>query len=93
MKKFLVFSLIMGAMAFVVPSVEAKSSTAAVAAEPQIRVQIGRNNRNRRRSYVTTRIVRVGRARYRETYRVTYRPNGTVRTRLISRVRIGGIRY
>lgn len=80
-----------GAMAFVVPSIEAKSTVATVAAEPQINVQIGRNNR--RRSYTTTRIVRVGRARYRETYRVTYLPNGRTRSRLISRVRVGGIRY
>ncbi len=82
----------MSAVAFV-PSVEAKSSNAATnnAGEPQINVQIGRQNRryNRRAVRTYTRNVRVGRQLYRETYRVVYRANGTTRTQLISRVRIG----
>jgi hypothetical protein len=67
----------------------------ASSAAPQITVQIGRGNRrinrraNRRAVRTYTRNVRRGRAVYRETYRVVYRPNGTTRTRLISRVRIG----
>jgi len=96
MKKFLVFSLMFGAMAFVVPSVEAKTGAASVAAGPQIQVQIGQNRRNRRyyRRVVTrTRITRVGRATYRETYRITYLPNGRTRTQIVSRVRVGGRRY
>lgn len=102
MKKFLVFSLLLGTMAFAVPSVEAKSSAATSAADPQINVQIGRNrNRNRyryrrmRRVVTTTRITRVGRYRYRETIRTTYLPNGRTSTQVISRVRLvgRGIRY
>ncbi len=99
MRKFLVFSLMLGAMAFVVPSIEAKTAATAVAADPQINVQIGRNrNRNRRirRVVTTTRITRVGRYRYRETIRTTYLPNGRTRTQVISRVRLAGgraIRY
>ncbi|MEK7854481.1 MAG: hypothetical protein AAB288_00200 [Acidobacteriota bacterium] len=94
MKKFLIFSAMLGAMAFAVPSVEAKS-TASASADPQIRVQIGpqRNRRviNRRvRTVTRTRITRIGRYRYRETIRVTYLPNGRTRTQVISRTRIGG---
>ncbi len=100
MKKIISLSLLLLSAVAFVPSAEAKSSnannsTVNYAAEPQIRVQIGpnrqRNNQryNRRRVVTQTRNVRVGRQRYRETYRVTYLPNGRTRTRLISRVRIG----
>lgn len=41
------------------------------------------------RTYTTTRIVFIGRQRYRETIRVTQLPNGRTRTQVISRVRIG----
>ena len=74
---------------FIPVSAEAKTSGAAEAADPQIRVRIGNNRRRYRRSYTTTRITRIGRYRYRETIRVTYLPNGRTRTRVISRVRIG----
>ncbi len=95
MKKFLALAILsMSAVAFV-PSVEAKSSNAAANAvgEPQINVQIGPNRRrnNRRAVRTYTRNVRVGRQLYRETYRVVYRANGTTRTRLVSRVRIGRV--
>lgn len=98
MKKFLVFSLMVGAMAFVVPSAEAKTAAASVTADPQMRVQIGQNRRNNRynrrvRIVTRTRITRIGRSTYRETYRITYFANGRTRTQVISRVRIGGIRY
>lgn len=96
MKKFLALAILSVSAAAFVPSVEAKSSNAATntVSEPQIRVQIGssRNRYNRRRAVRTyTRNVRVGRQLYRETYRVVYRPNGTTRTQLVSRVRIGRI--
>lgn len=98
MKKFLALAvLLMSAVAFV-PSVEAKlnSATANTVSEPQIRVQIGQNRRGRynqqRRAVRTyTRNVRVGRQLYRKTYRVTYRANGSTRTQLLSRVRIGRV--
>jgi hypothetical protein len=82
----------MSAVVFV-PSVEAKSSKAKANSviESQINVQIGPNRRpyNRREVRTYTRNIRVGRQFYRETYRVVYRPNGTTRTQLISRVRVG----
>lgn len=92
MKKLLVTAILsISAVAFV-PSIEAKSTNTAsnAVSEPQIRVQIGPNRRrnNVRRVVTQTRNVRVGRRLYRETYRVTYRPNGTTRTQLISRVLI-----
>ena len=96
MKKFLALAILsMSAVAFV-PSVEAKSSNAAAnnIGAPQINVQIGQNRRryNQRRAVRTyTRNVRVGRQLYRETYRVVYRANGTTRTQLVSRVRIGRV--
>lgn len=91
MKKFLVTAILSVSAAAFVPSIEAKSTNATSNAvnEPQIRVQIGPNRRNNVRRVVTqTRNVRVGRRLYRETYRVVYRPNGTTRTQLISRVLI-----
>ncbi len=93
MKKLIVLSLLLGAMVFTVPVAEAKTSNAAVASDPQIRVRIGRNRGNNRygrrvRVVTQTRIVRDGRRVYRETYRITYLPNGRTRIKVISRVRI-----
>jgi hypothetical protein len=93
MKKLIALALISGTLAFTVPAAEASSSGSPAVGDPQIRVQIGRN-RNRRwnrrvRTVVTTRVTRVGRYRYRETIRTTYLPNGTTRTQVISRVRLG----
>lgn len=94
MKKLLTISALLGSLIIFAPSQEAKAASAANVAEPQVRIQIGRNNRQwrNRRTTVQTRIVRRGFATYRETYRVTYMPNGRTRTQLISRVRIGGRR-
>ena len=44
---------------------------------------------NRRRTVTRARYVRYGRRLYRETYLVTYWPNGRTNTRLISRQRVG----
>src|SRR5215216_7399027 len=44
---------------------------------------------NRRRTVTRSRYVRYGRRLYRETYLVTYWPNGRTDTRLISRQRVG----
>ena len=93
MKKFLILSLMLGTMVFVVPSVEAKTASTAITA-PQVRIQIGRRNRhnrrwNRHRRVVTTTRVRwIGRTRYRETIRRTYWPNGRVTMQVINRVRV-----
>jgi hypothetical protein len=54
-------------------------------------VQWRRNNRwgrNRARVTTQTRLVRVGRRVYRETYQVRYLPNGRTQTSLVSRVRV-----
>ena len=45
-------------------------------------------NRRRMRAVTRSRVVRVGRRVYRETYLVRYLPNGLTDTRLISRIRI-----
>ena len=95
MKKLLAMSLLVGAGMFALPSGEANAATTAVSA-PQIRVQIGGNNRNRRwnnrtrRVVTSTRITGFGRNRYRETIRTTYLPNGRTRVQVISRTRVGG---
>jgi hypothetical protein len=94
MKKFLVFSAMLGAMAFAVPSVEAKTASTTAAAGEQLTLtsytQPRRNRWNRRvRTVTTTRVTRVGRYRYRETIRTTYLPNGRTRTQVINRVRVG----
>jgi hypothetical protein len=47
------------------------------------------NRRYNRRSVTRSRLVRYGRRLYRETYLVTYWPNGRTNTRLISRTRVG----
>ncbi len=66
-----------------------KNVTIAANASPQWeRDRRGRRAINRRRSVTRTRVVRVGRRLYRETYIVRYLPNGRVHTQLISRVRI-----
>lgn len=92
MKKLILSALILGTSIVLVPSIEAKTTATNMKADPQIRVQIGRNNRRRyrrARTVTTTRITRVGMWRYRETIRVTYLPNGTTRTTVISRQRLG----
>ncbi len=93
MKKLLALAILSLSSVAFVSTVEAKSSNAAAnsVVEPQIRVQIGQNGRgnNRRAVRTYTRNVRVGRQLFRETYRVIYRANGTTRTQLVSRVRVG----
>ena len=99
-KGFLGIALALVSMGFVA-SAEAKttgSSTLAANAAPQWqRDRYGdrrydrRNDRSygRRRTVTQSRYVRYGRRLYRETYLVTYWPNGRTNTRLISRQRVG----
>lgn len=47
-----------------------------------------RRNWNGARTYYESRYVRYGWRVYRETYRVKYLPNGRVKTKLVSRVRV-----
>ena len=100
MKRVLGLILALSSMGFVV-SADAKTtngshenSTIAASSAPQW--QRDRNGRrydrrynNRRRSVTRSRLVRYGRRLYRETYVVTYWPNGRTDTRLISRTRVG----
>jgi len=89
MRKLLVLSLMLVASVIAIPSVEAKTTAVTAAAGPQIRVQIGGRQRNRRiRTVTKTRIVRTRFGTFREVYRITYLPNGRTRTTVISRTRI-----
>jgi hypothetical protein len=89
MKKLLVLSLMLGSMVFAIPSIEAKTTAMTGSPDPQIRVQIGGRQRNRRvRTVTQTRVVRTRNGVFREVYRITYLPNGRTRTTVISRTRI-----
>lgn len=98
MGKLLALTLSLASIGFAASSAEAKTAGAAspaattVAAQGNMMVaQGGRYNRrvNRRARTVTqSRLVRYGRQVFRETYQITYQPNGRTRTRLISRVRV-----
>lgn len=67
--------------------ISTNSEVAASSAQWQ-RDRYGRRVYNRRRLVRRTRVVRIGRRLYRETYVVRYLPNGYIDTTLISRVRI-----
>jgi hypothetical protein len=95
MKKLLALTLSLASIGFVASSAEAKTSgtnsAAAINAAAPATVQWRRNNRryNRRvRTVTQSRLVRYGRRVFRETYQITYWPNGRTQTRLISRVRV-----
>lgn len=96
MKKLLALTLSLASIGFVASSAEAKTSgtaisTAAAPATVQWRRNDRRDNRryNRRvRTVTQSRLVRAGRRIFRETYQITYWPNGRTQTRLISRVRV-----
>jgi len=102
-KRVLGIALAIVSMGFVV-SAEAKTtgvsnvnSTVAANAAPQWqRDRYGNRRYDRRddrrynrRTVTQSRYVRYGRRLYRETYLVTYWPNGRSNTRLISRQRVG----
>ena len=97
MKRVLGITLAILSLGFVVPAAEAaevshQNSTVAASAAPQWqRDRYGRryDRRYNRRSVTRSRYVRYGRRLYRETYVVTYWPNGRTDTRLISRTRVG----
>ena len=102
MKKLLLSAIILGTSIVAVPAIEAKTTSTTAALHPQIRVQIGRNNRRYNRRYnrwerarmrrvvTTTRVRRIGFRTYRETVRTTYLPNGRTRTVVVNRERIRG---
>ena len=95
MKRVLGLILTVVSMGFVV-SAEAKTtnatnenSTVAASSAPQWQRYRNYRRYDRRRSVTRTRFVRYGRRLYRETYVITYWPNGRTDTRLISRSRVG----
>jgi hypothetical protein len=94
MKKLLSLTLTLASLGIVASTAEAKSSgttiaPTTVASAPQWRNNGRRWGNNRRvRTVTRTRLVRYGRRIFRETYQVTYLPNGRTHTRLISRVRV-----
>ena len=97
MKKAIVFSLMFLASGIVAPaSAEANNTGATTATTSEVQVygqRRGRNwNRGRVRIVTRTRIISLNGRRYRETYRITYLPNGRTRIQVISRVRVGGYR-
>ena len=89
MRKLLGIALAMASIGVAAPAAEAKAATTSASASTTA-AQWGRQRRNNRRVYVTTqsRLVRVGRRVYRETYQIRRLPNGRTTTRLISRVRV-----
>jgi hypothetical protein len=97
MKKFLALTLTLASVCLAGVATEAKAaassnSVAAVnvskAAPAAVQWNRNRWGRNRVRVRNYSRLVRVGRRVYRETYQVRYMPNGRTSTRLISRVRV-----
>ena len=97
MKRLLGITLAVVSMGFVSPSeanaIESPREVSAVAIHSATQWQRTRNYRrynwHRQRIVTRSRVVRVGRRLYRETYQVRYLPNGRTKTRLISRLRIG----
>lgn len=97
MKRLLALALSLAAFGFVAaPAAEAKAAgasasaaAAATAPAPQWRNRRWDRRNNRRvRTVTQSRLVRVGRRVYRETYQIRYLPSGRTQTRLISRVRV-----
>ena len=98
MKKLLALILTSVSLLLAVPGVSTNVANANAAANPQIRVQIGRQRRYGDRDWrdryrygrtvTQTRYVRRGWNTYRETYLIRYLPNGMVQTNLINRVRV-----
>lgn len=99
MKKLLALTLSLASLGLVASSAEARSAEASIspatavassAVTPQWRNRRRWDMRNNRRVRIVTqtRVVRSGRQAYRETYQVTYWPNGRTQTRLVSRVRV-----
>ena len=95
MKKIITLSLLMATMMFTAVFANAAPKTSN---DPQLwegqqrqNRQVQQNTRYNRRGVrvvTRTRIVRVGRQRYRETIQIKYLPNGRTQTRILNRVRI-----
>lgn len=97
MKRLMALALSLAALGFVASPAEAKVAGAAASAAAAASAPAAAQWRNRRwdrrnnrrvRTVTQSRLVRVGRRVYRETYQIRYLPNGRTQTRLISRVRV-----
>ncbi|HMT06983.1 MAG TPA: hypothetical protein PKA82_03185 [Pyrinomonadaceae bacterium] len=92
MKK-IILSAIIASTSLIIPAAAEAKTSSSNSVDPQIRVRVGQPGRRvgqRRARVVTqTRIVTIGRFRYREVVRVTYHPNGRVTRYVVSRQRIG----
>ena len=95
MKKIFTLTMLFAAMTFTAMFAQAQSRQTQQRNNQQYEQNNRRNQQqntryNRRGVKVVTktRIVRVGRQRYRETYQIKYLPNGRTQTKVLSRVRI-----
>ena len=95
MKRFLALALTLASVGVTATAAESKADVSggavalrAAAAPAAVQWRRSRWGRNRARVTTQTRLVRVGRRVYRETYQIRYLPNGGTRTRLVSRVRV-----
>lgn len=92
MKRFLALALTLASVGLTASAAESKATVSGGAVELNAAAAPAavqwRRGRNRVRVTTQTRLVRVGRRVYRETYQVRYLPNGRTQTRLISRVRV-----
>ena len=93
MNKVLGLTLTVFSFLFIAPQVYTGATANASVGGPQVRVEIGQRrgwrNRNRfGRTLTQTRYVRRGFRTYRETYQITYFPDGRTQTTLIDRVRV-----
>jgi len=88
MKKLLALSILLGSMAFAIPSANAATPASQPNAQQRRVIQTIRNNRRGVRVVTRTRIVRQGFRTFRETIQTRYLPNGRTQTRVISRVRV-----
>ena len=96
MKKFITLSLLFASVMFT--AIIAEAAPKAGSSDPQLwegrtqtrRAQQRNTRYNRRgvRVVTRTRVVRIGRQRYRETIQIRYLPNGRTQTRILRRVRI-----
>ncbi len=80
--------MLLGMMAFTIPSVEAATETSQPNLQRDQYQQTNRYNRRGVRIVTRTRIVRQGFRTYRETIQIKYFPNGRTQTGIISRIRI-----
>lgn len=91
MKKLLTLTLLFASIGFASFSAEAKTDPTTLtknSTATEFSAQPGRWRNRQPRVYYRTRYVRRGYRLYRETWQYRYLPNGRIRVRLVSRVRV-----